>query len=53
MVFKNKVLRPGSTRSSDQYEFAFVRGRECKMADRLGTITDKLFHFGDLILDEL
>lgn len=35
LVFKNKMLRPGSTRPSEQYEFAFVRGRESKQADRL------------------
>jgi hypothetical protein len=35
MVFKNKILRPGSNRPSDQFEFAFVRAREGKTNDRL------------------
>ncbi len=35
MIFKNKMLRPGSNRTTEQYEFAFVRGREGKTNDRL------------------
>ena len=35
MVFKNRMLRGGSTKPIDQFEFAFVRGREGKTPDSL------------------
>lgn len=35
MIFKNRMLRGGSTRPIDQFEFAFVRGREGKTPDAL------------------
>jgi len=36
LIFKNKVLTSRtSSRTSEQYEFAFIRGREAKIPDRL------------------
>jgi hypothetical protein len=35
MIFKNRMLRGGSTRPIEQFEFAFVRGRDGKTPDAL------------------
>jgi hypothetical protein len=35
MIFKNRMLRGGSTKPIEQFEFAFVRGREGKTPDAL------------------
>ncbi len=35
LIFKNDILRPGSSRSREQYEFAFILGREGEAADLL------------------
>lgn len=35
MIFKNRMLRGGSTRPIEQFEFAFVRGRDGKTPDSL------------------
>lgn len=35
MIFKNRMLRGGSTKPIEQFEFAFVRGRDGKTPDSL------------------
>jgi len=35
MIFKNRMLRGGSTKPIEQFEFAFVRGRDGKTPDAL------------------
>lgn len=35
LTFRNNVMKPGSLRADEQYEYVFVRGRESKIPDRL------------------
>ncbi len=35
LIFKNDMLQSGSTRTREQYEFAFIQGREGEITDRL------------------